>query len=82
MLLCPPGFQADCARGCIAPEDFEVIGERIDFLEGVVDSTVQYGLDYLDVSQDYLDSCGCQSPIRAISYGTKVGLDCVYDKDD
>jgi len=81
MLMCPQGFHADCERGCIAPEDFTHVAQRIAFLEGAVDMVVKYGFDYLSIDPDYLDSCGCTGSIRAINYGTRVGLDCLYEED-
>merc|ERR1712062_896909 len=80
MLFCPPGFDYSCERGCYSPEDFSDVSERVDFLEGVTDSLLQYGFDYLEVSADYLQDCGCIANLRSIEYGAKVGLDCVYDE--
>lgn len=82
MLFCPPGFAYDCVRGCYAPEDFSTAEQRVSFLEGVTDVLLRYGFDYLEVAAEYLDSCGCTGNLRAIEYGTKLGLDCLYDEDD
>lgn len=81
LLICPDGFTHDCQAGCVPPS-FGSVAERSRFLEEQVDKIVSYGYDYISISADYLDMCGCnEDGIRAIKYGTQVGFECVVPEE-
>jgi len=77
ILLCPPGFEGSCAKGCNPKAVFGSFVERVDFWEGMVHRFLLDGTDYFTIQPKYLSMCGCQSKARRILYGSKVGFDCV-----
>lgn len=79
LLMCPEGWQSECALGCIPPE-FDSVTQRAMFLEQNVDQIVKYGYDYIAIEDTYLEACACQNNrLSAVKYGTQIGFDCVVE---
>jgi len=81
VLLCPRGWMGDCERGCVPPAKFKTTSGRIYWLEVLTLSVVEQGYDFLTIQDDVKQSCGCTSCVRAINFGTKLGLECIFDED-
>jgi len=81
ILLCPPGWDASCQKGCNPKALFNSVEERVDFWEGIVHRFLLDGTDYFTIKPEYLENCGCASKARRILYGSKVGFDCVQNEE-